>query len=269
LFSGLRGAYRRYVRRWLSQEALERVSAFKVKALALVGREPTAVPDPPVDSGELTLGGGLVYMTMFNVGDFRKNYRDMLTAFLTAFRDRSDVTLVIKLVTNPVRERHEAGVLKRDFEALGMAHRCRVVVIVEFLNESQMSELFRVTTFYVNTSHAEGACLPLMRSLAGGRPAVAPNHTAMGDYVDDQVAFVPRAHPEPAYWPHDPEQRLETSRHRLVWSDLRDAFLASAEAAERTPGRYAAMAATARARMAGYASRDAAERALRDALMLL
>ena len=265
-FAAVRGAYRRYVRRWLSQEALERIHGLKVKALGLFGREPTAVPDPPLDSGTLTIGGGLVYLTMFNVGDFRKNYRDMLTAFLSAFRDRPDVTLVIKLVTNPVRERHEFGVLKRAYEALGMAHRCRVVVIVEFLTDSQMNELFRVTSYYVNTSHAEGACLPLMRALAGGRPAIAPNHTAMGDYVDEQVAFVPRAHPEPAYWPHDPEQKLETSRHRLVWSDLRDAFLASAEVAEHRPVRYAAMAATARTRMASYAARDTAEAALRDAL---
>ena len=189
----------------------------------------------------------------------------MFTAFLTAFRDRSDVTLVIKLVTNTLRERHESGVLKRDFESLGMGHACRVVVITEFLTEAQMDELFQVTTYYVNTSHAEGACLPLMRALAGGRPAIAPGHSAMADYIDGSLAFVPRAHPEPACWPHDPEQRLETFKHRLVWADLVDAFRLSAETVER-PERYEAMASAARARMAQHASLEAAETALRDAL---
>ena len=264
-FANVRDLYRRHIRRWLSQDALEAISAAKIKALALIGREPTAVSDPPLESGPLTLGGGLVYLSIFTVGDLRKNYRDMLTAFLTAFRDRPDVTLVIKLVTNKSRERHEAGVLEREFLALGMAHACRVVVITEFLSEEQMDELFRVTTYYVNTSTAEGACLPLMRALGGGRPAIAPNHSAMADYVDDTVAFVPRAHLEPACWPHDPQQRLETTKHRLVWSDLVDAFRISAVVSER-PEHYALMSAAARARMADYATRDAAETALRDAL---
>ena len=266
-FAAVRDGYRRYVRRWLSLEALETVTGWKRSALALVGREPTAVPDPPLPSGELTLGGGgLVYLTIFNIGDRRKNHLDILTAFLDAFRDRPDATLVLKLVTNPLREHHEAGVLRAQYRAIGTPHRCRVVVITEFLDDAGMDDLFRATTYYVNASHAEGACLPLMRALAGGRPAVAPNHTAMADYVDDAVGFVPRAFPEPTYWPHDPEQRLETTRYRLVWSDLRDAFLESADVADRDPARYEAMAAAARSRIAVYAGRDAAERALRAAL---
>jgi glycosyltransferase involved in cell wall biosynthesis len=268
-YVALRDGYRNHVRRWLNTEALERISAAKTAALALVGREPVVVPDPPLPSGALTLGGGLVYLTVFNIGDERKNYLDLLTAFLAAFRDRPDVTLVIKLVTNRLREHHEAGVLRARYRALGVRHRCRVVVITEFLTEPQMDELFRVTTCYVNASHAEGACLPLMRALAGGRPAIAPDHTAMADYMDASVGFVPRSHPEPACWPHDPEQRLGTSRHRLVWSDLRDAFLASARLAERDPAGYAAMAAAGRERMAAHAGRPAAAAALREALDLL
>lgn len=262
-----RNGYRRHVRRWLSPEALEQISITKRKALALLGREPNAVPDPPLPSGELTLGGGLIYLTVFNVGDPRKNYRDILTAFLLAFRDRADATLVIKLVTNRLCEHHEAGLLRAAYQSLGISHRCRIVVITEFLSEEQMNELTRVATYYVNASHAEGACLPLMRALAAGRPAIAPNHTAMADYMDDGVGFVPRSHVEPTWWSHDPERRIETTRHRLVWSDLRDAFLASAEVADHAPHRYQTLAATARERMAALASQSAVGRALREALI--
>ncbi len=261
-----RDSYRKYVRRWLSHDALERISATKKAALAMIGREPTIVPDPPLPSGDVTLGGGLTYLTVFNLGDRRKNHIDLLTAFLAAFKDRADVTLVIKLVTNRRVENYEMGVLRRKYLSLGIEHECRVVVITEFLSEAQMDELFRVTTCYVNASHAEGACLPLMRALAGGRPAIAPDHTAMADYMDDLVGFVPRSFPEPAYWPHDPEQRLETYRYRPVWADLRDAFLASAEVAERDPERYDEMSRAARARIASYASRETAAEALRAAL---
>lgn len=269
IFTTARDGYRRYIRRWLSEDALERISATKTCALAMVGREATAVHDPPLPSGKLTLGGGgPVYLTIFNIGDERKNYRDILTAFLDAFQERPDATLVIKLVTNPAREHDEAGKLRAAYQALGVSHRCRIVVITEFLNEAQMTELFQVSTFYVNASHAEGACLPLMRSLAGGRPAIAPDHTAMADYIDDSVAFVPRSHPEPTHWPHDPEKRLETSRYRLVWSDLRDAFLDSDRTASRGDD-YSELSRSCRDRMREYASREAAVEALRKALKLL
>lgn len=275
LYLALRDGYRNHVRRWLNPEALERITAAKKKTLGLLGREPVVVPDPPLPSAELTLGGegsgggGLVYLTVFNLGDLRKNYRDILSAFLQAFRDRADATLVLKLVTNPLREHHEAGLLREAYRAIGVTHACRVVVVTEFLSEEQMADLFRVTTYYVNASHAEGACLPLMRALAGGRPAIAPGHTAMADYMSEALGFVLRSFPEPAFWPHDPELRLETFRERLVWSDLRDAFLESARVADLDRPRYDAMAAAARTRLGELASRTAAARALQEALALL
>jgi glycosyltransferase involved in cell wall biosynthesis len=262
----VRDGYRRHVRPWLSQEALDRVSATRKKTLALFGYAPTPVPDPPLPSGELTLGGGLTYLTVFNLGDRRKNHLDLISSFLLAFRDRRDVTLVIKLVTNAWREHYETNVLRYEYRKLGITHACRLVVVTEFLSESQMDELFRVATYYVNASHAEGACLPLMRALAGGRPAIAPCHTALADYMDDSVGFVPRTFPEPTYWPHDPEQRMETFRYRPVWSDLRDTFLASASVATHDPSRYASLARAGRARMSTYAGQAAAVSALRSAL---
>jgi glycosyltransferase involved in cell wall biosynthesis len=140
------------------------------------------------------------------------------------------------------------------------------VVITEFLSDEQMAELMRVTTYYVNTSKAEGACLPLQQSLAAGRPSIAPDHTAMADFMDDKIGFVIRTHPEPTYWPHDPEKRTETSWQRMVWSDLHDHLLAAASMIEEAPDDYRAMAEAAQDRMARYASREVATEALREAL---
>ena len=265
----LRGSYRRKIRPLLSDHAVESVTSMKEAALRAVGRKPNESIDPLLPSSRLTLGHGLVYLSIFNIGDPRKNWVDLLSAFLLTFQDRADVTLVIKLVTNPRCEFHEMGILRAKYEAMGISHRCRVVAITEFLSSEQMAELFRVTTYYVNTSHAEGACLPLMRALAGGRPAIAPDHSAMADYIDSSVAFVPGSNPEPACWPHDPEKRLSTMRHRLVWSDLRDAFLQSSGVAEQEPAGYRRMAAAARDRMRQYASVDRVEMALRSALQNL
>jgi glycosyltransferase involved in cell wall biosynthesis len=260
-----RDTYRVHVKRWLSHEALEGITKSKVKALRLVGREPVVVPDPLLPSNPLTIGG-LVFSSIFNLGDRRKNHLDLLSAYLLAFRDRADVTLVIKLATNPTREHHEVGLFRHLYHGLGIEHRCRLVLITDFLTDDQMAELTRVTTFYVNTSKAEGACLPLQQSLAAGRPSIAPDHTAMADFMDDRVGFVPRTHPEPTYWPHDPDKKTETYWNRMVWTDLRDALLAAVDLAENDPDRYREMGELARERMAGYASREIVEAALREAL---
>ena len=263
-----RDGYRRHVKRWLSPDALHTITRAKVRALRVVGKEPVLAPDPLLPSTSLTLGG-LLFSSIFNLGDRRKNHVDLLSAYLLAFRDREDVTLVIKLATNPVREHHEINLFRHMYHSLGIEHRCRLVVITDFLTDAQMADLMRVTTFYVNTSRAEGACLPLQQSLAAGRPSIAPDHTAMADFMDDQVGFVPRTHPEPTYWPHDPEMRTETYWNRMVWSDLRDSLRAAAEMVEDDPDRYRVMAKAARARMAGYAGRDVVEASLREALARL
>jgi glycosyltransferase involved in cell wall biosynthesis len=267
-YLGVRAGYRRTVRRWLSLAALEKITTAKNKALALAGRSPATVIDPLLPRAPIRLEG-LTYTSILNLGDLRKNYMDMLSAFLIAFRERSDVTLVIKLATSPHREHHEVGILRKQYQSLGLNHACRVVVITEFLDSDAMRGLMQATTYYVNTSHSEGACLPLQQALAGGRPGIAPDHTAMADYMDSDVGFVPRSDPEPAFWPHDPDMRLETERYRLVWTDIRDCFLASANVVDREPRRYQALAENATRKMAAYASRSVSAEALRMALTLL
>lgn len=268
LYMGARAGYRRYVRRWLSDDGQRALVRIRDRALARMGRAPLLGLDPVLPARPLELGG-LVYTTFFSLGDARKNYKDLLSAFLLAFRDRPDVTLVIKLVTNSVREHHELSILRQDYLRLGVRHRCRIVVITDYLTDLQMSELMRVTAFYVNTSHAEGACLPLQQALAGGRPGLAPAHSSMADYMDDQVGFVIRSDPEPAPWPHDPSRHLETSWHRLAWQDIHDAFLRSAAMAESNRPGYQTLASNAQDRLRAYAGQDVVEDALRRALALL
>jgi glycosyltransferase involved in cell wall biosynthesis len=259
----LRGAYRRYVRPWLSPEAILRISEARKSLLRLPETPPPVLPRAP-----LTLSG-LVYTSIFNLSDRRKNAADLLSAFLLAFRDRPDVTLVLKLATSPTREYYEMQELGMLYHSLGLEHRCRIAIVTDYLDDAEMAALFRATAFYVNTSRAEGACLPLQQALASGRPALAPLHTAMADYMDEQVGFPLESNPEPTFWPHDPDRRCETRWHRLVWTSLRDAFLASAEVALADRARYDAMAASARDRMARHAGREVVAEALGEALRRL
>ncbi|HWE35839.1 MAG TPA: hypothetical protein VG406_04645 [Isosphaeraceae bacterium] len=258
-----RAGWGRHVRPWLSDEALVRIARLRQR---LTRTEPPAPPVLPRTDLHLS---GLVFTSIFNLGDRRKNVEDMLTAFLLAFRDDPGATLVLKLATNPAREHHDLGRLRAYHAGLGLRHACRVAVVTDFLDDGQMAALTRATTYYVNTSRAEGACLPLQQALAGGRPALAPAHTAMADYMDGAIGFVVASDPEPTHWPHDPSKRGETHWHRLDWSSLFDQYRAAAAVATGDLARYYGLARHARDRMARLAGLPVAAAALRRAVDLL
>jgi len=269
--SGVRGAsratdlYHRYLRPRLSRRATDTVSVAAHAFSALRGelRELRTIDCESSTSFELS---GIVHTTVLNPFDQRKNWQDLLTAYLFALADCDDATLVMKLALPP--DRVSAGVNKvlGFYRRLGLAHRCRVVLISDYLSDAQMLELVRGTTWYLNSSRAEGACLPLQDFLAAGRPAVAPRHTAIADYFGEGAGFVVESHPEPAAWPQDPEGRCTTTWHRLVWTSLRDAIRESYEIAKSRPQQYESLAMNARATMSARAGSEVVWPRLKSAL---
>jgi glycosyltransferase involved in cell wall biosynthesis len=262
-----RHAYRRMIRDWLSDKTIDRIHQKQRTLLRRLGIARESL-DPEIDLRDLRLSG-LVYTSFLALGDPRKNPGDLLSAFVLAFQDQPEVTLVLKLATNRRRAFNEISVLRKQYTTLGLTHACRIVVIADFLSDQQIADLMACTTFYVNTSHAEGACLPLQQALGAGRPAIAPAHTAMSDYIDDSVGFVIGSDVEPCAWPHDPEQRMETERHRLRWSDLHANFLASKRCAVQEPEIYQRLAEAGRTRMRANASVLFATECLRKAIFRL
>src|SRR5262249_50977074 len=147
--------------------------------------------------------------------------------YVLALRDCDDATLVVKLATN---DNLAGRAFLRFFEwyrKLPQPHRCKLAVVAALLSDQQMTELARASTYYVNSAHAEGACLPLQDFLAAGRPGIAPVHTALAEYFQEDVGLVVRSSPEPAAIPHEPEGVQSTSWHRLDWQSLHNQFRAS------------------------------------------
>jgi glycosyltransferase involved in cell wall biosynthesis len=199
---------------------------------------------------------GIVYTTILNPFDPRKNFADLLTAYLTALADREDATLVVKLV---VCRELAPGVLNgliRQYQQMGLEHRCKLVFVADYLSSGQMVDLARGSTYYLNASHAEGACLPLQDAMAAGRPGIAPRHSAMLDYFDASVGLVVDSHAAPASWPHDPDERLTTSWHRIVWQSLHDRIAESYWLAKEDAGAYGRLAARGREQIEGFAGRE-------------
>lgn len=196
---------------------------------------------------------GVVFSSIANPEDSRKNWLDQLTAFVWTFRDNPNVTFVFKLVHHD-RDRICASVL---LEMRRLApFRCRIVVIHGFLDQSTYDELILATTYSVNSSRGEGQCLPLMEFMAAGRPAIAPAHTALAEYVNIDNSFIVRSSLEWTYWPHDPRRRLTCMRHRIDWDSLCTAYASAAHVAFHDRVRYEAMARNATTTLERHCSRE-------------
>jgi len=240
---------------------------------ALIGKEapprpPTSaetfpIPFQPADRLDLS---GIVYTCILNPFDTRKNWRGIIDAFLQALADRPDATLVIKLAVSQSMRQEGLHRLFAFYQQLRVHHRARLAVIASYLSDKQMFELARASTYYVNASHGEGACLPLQDALAAGRPAIAPAHTAMAEYVDDELAFVLPSHPVPTHWQWDPDKRQTTTWQQIDTRDLAAQFQLSYQVACSDMARYRAMAACGRQRMHELASAERVWLRLSDAL---
>ena len=199
-----------------------------VRPPALARREPAKVH---ID--------GVVYTSVFNPLDGRKNWYDMISAFCWAFRDIEDATLVLKLTHNDPQVGID-NLLENVYKLTPF--KCRILLIHGYLSDADYESLVSVTTYVLNTSHGEGQCLPLMEFMSCGKPAVAPRNTAMADYIDSYNAFVLDSSAEPSNWPHDPRRAYRTLRYRIDWTTLLDAYKESYRVAKHDPARYQKMA---------------------------
>ncbi len=231
-----------------------------LRALRLSRRPPPPPPAPQIDAATGVIRvqapfwlqvSGVVFTTLLNPGDSRKNWIDIITAFCWAFRERPDATLILKMTHHDIE--YYRLVLVTLLSRLS-PFACRVVVLHGFMRDEDYAELIAASTFYVNASSGEGLCLPLMEFLSAGVPAIAPTHTAMADYVDDSLALTVKCSPEPFCWPHDPSGVFATHRHRLNWQSLMEAFEAGYALATQRPADYREMSRNATRRLGEYAS---------------
>jgi glycosyltransferase involved in cell wall biosynthesis len=237
----------------------DRPHAEAVRALRVLERAADA-PQRPAQRLRLE---GVVYTSVLNPYDGRKNWRDLTAGFVWAFRDVPTAILVLKLTRFDL----EDGVLPvlRHLATLGR-FSCRVLLIQGLLSDEAYRALIDATSYAVNTAYGEGQCLPLMEYMAAGRPAVAPAHSAMLDYVGPDNSFVVRSEPGPTHWPHDQRQALRCLHHRVSFADLVRQYRESYRVARDDAGRYEAMSADAVRALRAFCSEELAVARLREVL---
>jgi len=204
---------------------------------------------------------GVVYTSVLNPFDGRKNWLDLLWSFCSAFLEVEDATLVLKMTHNDVFGLR--AMLLEELHKLS-PFKCRVIAIFGFLENEDYGKLLSGTMYIVNSAFGEGQCLPLMEFMSAGKPAVAPNHTAMNDYISPSSAFVVESNAEWTHWPHDPRVLFRAFRYRVEWESMRDAYVASYEVAKEKPKVYAVMSKNATRSLKKHCSRRVVAKKLKQ-----
>jgi glycosyltransferase involved in cell wall biosynthesis len=220
-------------------------------------------PQPPPQADDAPLArwtpSGVIFTSVFAPKDGRKNWLQIVTAFIAAHRHRSDATLVLKIVGADAAywwwEFHDALQRQHAFD-------CRIIVLHGYLDEANYFKLIEASHWVVNASLAEGLCLPLLEFMSAGRPAIAPRHTAMADYIDKTNAILVESDEEFCGWPHDPVNTMTTTRHRIDWTSLVDAYEEAYQLVTTAPDHYVTLASGAAETMDRFCSDEVVARQL-------
>lgn len=237
------------------------VPAWAARLLQRVrGTEGGFTPVPQQEKLELS---GVVFTSVLNPVDTRKNWEELVYAFCNALRDEPEATLVLKMTHRTIAS------FFANFQYF--LHRvgptqCRVLAVHGFLDNEEFDRLIDATTYYANASSAEGLCMPLMEFLSAGVPALAPTNTAMADYVTADNAVVVESHPMLWSWPHDERLVMRTLSNAIDWGSLRDGFRTAFDIAVNEPGRYREMSAAAASHQNSFSSDEEVRRRLREFL---
>ncbi|CAH0992274.1 hypothetical protein SIN8267_02393 [Sinobacterium norvegicum] len=213
-----------------------RSMAIGLESLVILDRSgDRRVTDQPCNHTVSLDVSGLIYTTVFNPADARKNWEDIVRAFCYVFSENEKATLILK-----VTHQHLSSMMGRLhflLQQIGNV-RCRVIAVHGFLQDNSFRKLIENTSYYVNASSAEGLCLPLLEFMASGVPAIAPEHTAMADYIDEKSSFVVASSKEPSIWPHDPRLLKRATSYRVNWESLVEQFENSYSCATTDRSRY-------------------------------
>lgn len=216
-------------------------------------------------SSELCLSG-VVYTSVVDPEDESKNWRDAMNAYLLSLADCEDATLVLNLVT---RNREAVKRVIQFYQDREFDHRCKIAFVIGSLSPETMLQLTQATTFFLQSTKSERVCVPLIRFLAAGRPAISPCHSAIQGYFNDSMGWVIDSSNEPTHWPHDSRVRLRTSCARIHWPSCVEAIRASYDVAKTNFHQYVRLAEACRTTTYKQCSHQSVTNALRSALMEL
>jgi glycosyltransferase involved in cell wall biosynthesis len=188
------------------------------------------------DLSEVLNSGKSIYLSVLAPYDRRKNLKNLIEGFLESAAQKDGI-LLIKLVIDNITTHvgNISELLKIEYGIDKSSEK--VVFIGSYLSNEQMCALYKSCTFFVSAASAEGLNLPLIEAMTQGCPVIAPDNTAMHDYIAPNHAIVIESGRKPAVGPiHALHKFMDTTHFPATKAQVIDAFdrASSLRQADRT-----------------------------------
>eukprot|EP00198_Chlamydomonas_reinhardtii_P005936 XP_001695272.1 glycosyl transferase, group 1 [Chlamydomonas reinhardtii] len=147
----------------------------------------------------------VAFLAVFKLED-RKGWQTLLTGYLKAFRNVSDVSLYIHTVTYPslsyrrdwildtmnnyLRGLNDTYLNSTSLYPTLSPGRPHIHVFGQHLSGAEMVRIYSSIDCYVLPSHGEGWGLPYLESMALGKPVIATGWSGMTEFLNPRVAYV-------------------------------------------------------------------------------
>ena len=187
-------------------EALARLSRVVVAPLHVNFLLPPSIGAAICRAGEMSLGEWLgetlrrkpdvkIYLSIFNPEDFRKNVDALIRGFVLFAERNPGCVLIVKVLTSAARFKLGeaiADVICSKLASGTVLESASVVFFNDYLEQVDLSWLYRLADFYLCTSFAEGQNLPLLEAMRHGAVPVTTRSTAMLDYISEDNSVIIR-----------------------------------------------------------------------------
>lgn len=130
------------------------------------------------------------FLYILNPHDIRKNFGNLVTAFVRFREDHPEAVLLLKMTAQGDLAKLQQTAFRREFPSFPETVFENVYFIPEKLSDSKLQLLMNSCQNYVSPSRAEGQNLPLCEAMLSDMICIAPDHTSMSDYVTSDSAII-------------------------------------------------------------------------------
>ena len=114
----------------------------------------------------------------------RKNPLGLIEAYVKAFKEDENVSLVLKCVNSKIMPQHAREVFEETLK------RRDIFVIDQYLNSDKLHSLLNGVDAYISLHRAEGFGLTIAESMALGKPTIATQYSGNLDFMNQQNSFL-------------------------------------------------------------------------------
>ena len=130
------------------------------------------------------------FLYILNPHDIRKNFGNLVTAFVKFREDHPEAVLLLKMTAQGDLTKLQQTAFRREFPSFPETVFENVYFIPEKLSDSKLQLLMDSCQNYVSPSRAEGQNLPLCEAMLSDMICITPDHTSMSDYVTSDSAII-------------------------------------------------------------------------------